>query len=510
LIAVNLFGFRKRDKSRGSTSLDGGSSGRSESPPDTVRAEVLARFAYQWAVTWSERLSNLDAMFLDLEDRVAHMHVGSVSIYAGPAPRYEELVALVTSRLDRVPRYRQRLSFVPLGLNRPEWIDDPDFDVEYHVRHTALPSPGGTAPLKRIAGRIFGQQLDRGKPLWELWLVEGLGSDRFAVVSKAHHCMVDGISGVDLGTVLHDAQRETPAPEPPPSRWTARRAPPRAALAARAVRDRVAHPLELAAGAFHRSAPGRKALRELVGGVVPLLEISHLGPAPACSLNRAIGPHRRWEMALLDLAAVKRVRAAFGGTVNDVLLAIVAGGLRELLAARGERPRGDLRALVPVSVRAPEARGSLGNQVTAVFCPLPIGEADPVARLQSVSAAMKGLKEGRQAIGALALTHLRGFAPPTLAAQAARLAVASRWFNVVVTNVPGPQHPLYLLGRRLVECHPAVPLAANQTIGTALLSYDGRIGVGLLGDSDLARDLSVLARAIPDELLALTARAAAP
>jgi WS/DGAT/MGAT family acyltransferase len=323
--------------------------------------------------------------------------------------------------------------------------------------------------------------------------------------------MVDGISGVDLATVLHDPQREIPAPEAAPAqRWRPRPSPAGAELVAEAVRDRVAHPLELAAGALRPTAPGRKALRELLGGVRPLLGISQLGPAPQCSLNRAVGPHRRWEVASLDLAAAKQVRAAFGGTVNDVLLAVLAGGLRELLASRGEHPRGDLRALVPVSVRAPEARGSYGNQVTAVFCPLPVGEADPVVRLQAVSSAMKGLKEGRQAVGAIALTHLRGFAPPTLAAQAARLAVSSRWFNVVVTNVPGPQHALYLLGHKLLECFPVVPLAANQTVGVALLSYNGRIGVGLLGDADLARDLPVLARAIPEDLRALAARAAAP
>ncbi|HET7752973.1 MAG TPA: wax ester/triacylglycerol synthase family O-acyltransferase [Anaeromyxobacteraceae bacterium] len=462
-------------------------------------------------MTWRERLSNLDAMFLDLEDRAAHMHVGSVSIYEGSTPPYDELVALIASRLDRVPRYRQRLAFVPLGLDRPSWVDDPDLDLEYHVRHTALPPPGGAEPLKRLAGRVFGQQLDRGKPLWEMWLIDGFAPNRFAILSKAHHCMIDGISGVDLATILHDAARDDTAPPPPAQdrRWAPRPPPTGAELALQALRGRVTHPVSLAMDALHPSTPGRRKLRELVAGVKPLLGISQLGPAPDCSLNRPVGPHRRWDMASLDLAAVKQVRAAFGTTVNDVLLAVISGALRELLASRGERPRGDLRALVPVSVRAPEARNTYGNQVTAVFCPLPIGDADPVVRLQSVSRAMRGLKEGRQAVGALALTHLRGFAPPTLAAQAARLAVSSRWFNVVVTNIPGPQHPLFLLGHRLVECYPAVPLAANQTIGVALLSYDGRIGIGLLGDADLARDLPVLARAIPEDLRDLTARAAA-
>ena len=447
-------------------------------------------------------------MFLDLEDRAAHMHVGSVSIYEGRPPPYEEVIAFVASRLDRVPRYRQRLAFVPFGLNRPVWVDDPHLDLEYHVRHTALPPPGGVVPLKRLAGRVFGQQLDRGKPLWELWLIDGYARDRFVVLSKTHHCMIDGISGVDLATVLHDVEREGSAPRAAAS-WSPRPSPNGSSLVASALRDRAAHPLHLVTDAVRRTGPARRTLSEIVGGVRPLLGISRLGPAPECSLNRPIGPHRRWEMASLDLGAVKQVRAALGGTVNDVLLAVLTGALRELLASRGERPRGDLRALVPVSVRSPQARGTYGNQVTAVFCPLPVGEADPVVRLQTISRATRGLKEAHQAVGALALTHLREFAPPTLAAQAARLAASSRWFNLVVTNVPGPQHPLYFLGRRLLECHPAVPLAANQTLGAALLSYDGRIGVGLLGDADLARDLAVLARAIPEELLDLTVRAEA-
>jgi WS/DGAT/MGAT family acyltransferase len=234
-----------------------------------------------------------------------------------------------------------------------------------------------------------------------------------------------------------------------------------------------------------------------------------MGRAPRSSLNQPIGPHRRWEMASVELAGVKRVRAALGGTVNDVILAAVAGALRKLLLARGEAPEGELRVLVPVSVRRPEARGALGNQVAAMFCQLPVGEPDPIERLRRVTSAMKDLKESRQAVGAMALTRLSDFAPPTLAAQAARLQLLNRWFNLVVTNVPGPQVPLYLLGRKLSVAYPAVPLAPEQTVGIALLSYNGAIGVGLLGDADRARDLPLLARAIPEALAELTERAAA-
>jgi diacylglycerol O-acyltransferase len=459
-------------------------------------------------VTWYERLSSLDAMFLHVEDRTAHMHVGAVFVYEGRAPSYAELLASIASRLDRVPRYRQRLAFVPFTAGRPVWVDAADLDLEYHVRHTALPPPGGDEPLRKLAGRLFAQRLDRGKPLWELWLIEGLGEGRFAVLSKTHHCMIDGISGVDLATVLHDLEAD-PAPPAPATQWTPRPAPGGATLLASALRDQLTRPLELAREALRPSTEGRKMLVELVGGLKPLLGISQMGLAPESSLNQPIGPHRRWEMTSLDLGAVKRVRAALGGTVNDVILAAVTGALRTLLQGRGENPRGDLRAFVPVSVRAPEARGTYGNQVAAVFCPLPVGEPDPVARLRRVSAAMKDLKESRQAVGALALTHLGEFTPPTIAAQAARLASSTRWFNLVVTNVPGPQVPMYLLGRKLLACYPVVPLAQFQTIGIALLSYCGAIHVGLLGDADRARDLPTLARALHDAVEELSARAAA-
>ncbi len=457
-------------------------------------------------MTWFERLGGLDATFLYLEDRSAHMHVGSVLVFEGPVPPFADLLGLIGSRLHRVPRYRQRVVFPPLAAGRPVWVDDADFDLEYHVRHTALPAPGGEEQLKKLAGRLLAQRLDRDKPLWELWLVEGLEESRFAVVAKTHHCMIDGVSGVDLAGTVLDTVPDAPREHAPP--WTPRPAPDAATLAARSLVDQLRHPLDVVRAAVDESSAARQVFLELVGGLKPLLGLSRMGRAPPSSLNEPIGPHRRLEMISLDLATVKRVRAALGGTVNDVLLAVVTGGLRALLRARGEVPAADLRAMIPVSIRGEGERGTMGNQVTAIFCSLPVGEADPIARLHRIVRETKGLKESGQAIGALALTRLGELAPPALAAQASRLEMMASFMNVVVTNVPGPQFPLYLLGRKLLGWYPVVPLARMQTVGIALLSYDGRVGVGVLGDADRARDLPVLAAALPAALdeLAATAR----
>jgi WS/DGAT/MGAT family acyltransferase len=462
-------------------------------------------------MAWSERLSPLDAAFLHLESPSAHMHVGAVAVFRGKPPTYRELLAHVEDRLEYVPRYRQRVEMVPLG--RPVWVDDEHFDLEYHVRHTALPRPdrGETveALLKRLAGRLLSQRLDRDKPLWELWCIEGLGDDRFAVLSKTHHCMVDGVSGVDLATVLLDVDSTPPKPRADRSRWVPREAPSRVELVASALRDQVTQPWQLLRDARDEASEARKVVEELAAGIKPLLGLAQLGLAPPTSLNRPIGPHRRFEMLKLDLARVKSVRAKFGGTVNDVVLAIVAGALRTLLRRRGEPTTGELRVMVPVSVRSQEQRGTLGNQVAAVFCPLPIGEEDPAARLARVRESMQGLKESKQAVGARALTRLGDFAPPTIAAQAARLQSMTRFFNIVVTNVPGPQFPLYLLGRELEACYPVVPLAPQTTLGVALLSTNGTIGVGITADADAAKDVGEFATAMQQALVELVERAGA-
>jgi WS/DGAT/MGAT family acyltransferase len=449
--------------------------------------------------TWYERLTALDALFLDLEDRSAHMHVGAVALFEGPCPPYRDLLALIESRIERVPRYRQRVMFVPLKSGRPVWIDETQFDLEYHVRHTALPPPGGEEELKRLVGRLLSQALDREKPLWELWLVEGLGDGRFAVVSKTHHCMVDGIAGVDLATVLMDTEpSHTPPPAPPP--WTPRKAPRLTDLVVDSVKDQVTHPLRMVRQALEPNSEAVKLVGELFSGLKPLAGMLSMGQAPPSPLNVTIGPHRRFEMVDLPLRRIKEIRATAGGTVNDVILGIVAGALRRWLIGRGAPPQADLRVLVPVSMRTRKGRGVPGNQVSAVFCGLPLTEESASERLRKVREEMMHVKRNGSAVGAHALSRLSDFAPPQLLAQAARLQTVTRMFNLVVTNVPGPQFPLYLLGKRMLRCYPQVPLASHQAVGIALLSYDGCIGVGLLGDADGARDLPALGEAIRAEM----------
>jgi len=460
---------------------------------------------------WYERLTALDAAFLDIEAPTAPMHVGSVSLFQGRPPGQDELAALIASRLDRVPRYAQKLASVPFGLGRPVWVDDAGFDLQRHLLRTALPRPGGMAELGKLVSLLFARALDRSKPLWEYWVVEGVGPRTFAVVSKTHHCMIDGISGVDLASILMETEPGSRGPEPPreSAAWKPRPAPGTVSLFVDSLRDGVLRPLEMAREALTPATEGRRALEEIVGGLGPLAGISWLGPAPASPLNCPVGGGRLFEMVSIDLPEVKRVRAALGGTVNDVVLAVVAGALRSLLLGRKERVDGPLRVMVPVSVRPPEERGTQGNQVAAIFCPLPVHEASALLRLREVSTAMKGLKESRQAVGAMALTRLGNFTPHVLAALATRLQAGAPWFNLVVTNVPGPQVPLYLLGRKLLACYPAVPLTTTTTISVALLSYDGSIGIGLLGDAEHAEDLPELKRAIPTALAELS-KAAGP
>ncbi|HYS08496.1 MAG TPA: wax ester/triacylglycerol synthase family O-acyltransferase [Myxococcales bacterium] len=449
--------------------------------------------------TWYERLSTLDSLFLELEDRSAHMHVGAVAVFEGPPPPYRDLLALIEARLEHVPRYRQRVMEVPFKGGRPVWIDETQFDLEYHVRRTALPSPGGDAELKKLVGRLFSQALDREKPLWEMWLVEGLGDSRFAIVSKTHHCMLDGVSGVDLATVLMDPE-PVQVPPAPPAPWKPRKAPNASDLLVSSVKEQLSHPLRMARQALEPNSEAVKLFGKVFSGFKPLMDVVSMGRAPECALNVPIGPHRRFEMLELPLARVKEVRAKLRCTVNDILLATVAGALRKWLSARGQPPAADLRVLVPVSMRTRRERGTYGNQVSAVFCPLPLTEPAPVERLRKVHDAMMVVKKSGSAVGAHTLSRLGDFAPPQLLAQAARLQAVSRMFNLVVTNVPGPQFPLHLLGRRMLHCFPQVPLAAQQALGVALLSYDGKIGVGLLGDADAARDLPDLAQAMTASL----------
>ncbi len=419
------------------------------------------------------------------------MHVASTSIFEGPAPTHEEFRDHIASRLHLVPRFRQKLRFVPLDQGRPVWVEDPHLNLDYHVRSTALPAPGSDEQLRNLAARIFSQQLDRSKPLWELWLVEGLHDGRFAIIGKSHHALVDGVSGVDITTVLFDLDREPEEPPSPPPPWLARPEPTDFQLLQQALRERMTSPAEIVRGVRHAFRGPRKVLR----GVGATTKMVGAGlSAPSSVFNVEIGPHRRFAMTQADLDDLKRVKDAHGGTVNDVILSVVAGGLGRYLRARGHETEGvELRAMVPVSVRAADERGALGNRITAMMAPLPVGIEDPVERLRVVTAEMGDLKASGQAVGAEILTKLTDFAPTTIASQAARLQPAQRFFNLVVTNVPGPQFPLYVLGRQMESIFPMVPLAHKQALCVGIMSYNGQVNFGLIGDYDAMADLESFA-----------------
>jgi diacylglycerol O-acyltransferase len=443
-----------------------------------------------------DRLSGLDASFLSLENAGAHMHVGSVLVFDGQAPPYDEFVAMIESRLHQVPRYRQKLAFPPLAQARPVWVDDPHFNAGYHVRHTALPAPAGEAELRRLAGRVFSQRLDRSKPLWEIWLVDRIDDDRFALVCKTHHALVDGISGVDIVTVLFDLSPEPSEPAEPERRWLPAPTPSRTQLLSEALLERATVPTEIARSVraiFRAPRQIAEGLRDSLVGV-GAMAWAGMNPAPPSPYNCSIGPHRRFTWVRTELGDVKAIKNSLGGTVNDVVLATVSGALGRHLHRRGETLSGrELKAMVPVSVRAEEDRGALGNQVAAMMAPLPVWCEDPARRLEIVNESMAGLKDSGQAVGAQVLTQLSGFAPPTIMTQASRLMARQRMFNVVVTNVPGPQMPLYLMGHELRELFPMVPLARNQALGVAIMSYNGKMNFGLVGDYDAMHDLDDLA-----------------
>ena len=424
------------------------------------------------------------------------MHVASVMLFEGDPPPYEELLENIERRLHLVPRYRQRLAFVPLGQGRPRWVDDPHLNLRYHVRETALPSPGDEEQLKALAGRVFSQQLDRDKPLWEIWLVQGVAGGRFALLAKTHHALVDGISGVDIVTVLFDTSPEPAAPPDPGERWLPRPLPSSVQLLGEALVERATVPGEAARTVRAILRAPRKlaeSARDAAVGV-GAMAWAGLNPAPSSLYNQPIGPHRRFTWTRASLNDIKAIKNELGGTVNDVVLVTVAGAIGRHMRRRGQKTDGvELKAMVPVSVRSDLERGRLGNRVAAMMAPLPVWCQEPVARLDIVREQMKDLKEGGQAVGAQVLTDMSGFAPPTVMNQAARLMSRQRFFNLVVTNVPGPQMPLYLMGRRLVDPFPMVPLAKNQGLGVAIMSYDGRMNFGLNGDFDVMWDLDDLA-----------------
>jgi diacylglycerol O-acyltransferase / wax synthase len=470
-------------------------------------------------IEMTDRLSPLDVSFLYLETPTTAMHVGGVAIFDPPkgpaggagtsAPGefdYDALVALVGQRISLVQRYRQKVRWVPGKLANPVWVDDEDFDITYHVRRSALPRPGTLDQLRELVGRVQSRQLDRNRPLWEIYLVEGLADGRFAIITKTHHAMVDGISAIDISTLILDP---TPTPRQiPDDGWVPRREPSSASLVVNALTDTLRRPTQAIDTIRGELADVRAIGVRVTGAATGLLAAARtsLRPAPDSPLNAAIGEQRRYGMAATELDDYKRVRKTHGGTVNDVVLATVAGALRVWLLTRGESvtPATTVRAMVPVSVRNDDAP-SLGNRVSAIFVDLPVGEASPLVRLHRVSYAMKAHKESGQSVGADALISLSGFAPPTIHAAAARLGarMTRRLFNVVVTNVPGPQFALYAAGAQMLECYPVVPLAKEQAVTVGLTSYDGGVFFGLNADRDAMPDVDVLALCIEESLAEL-------
>jgi WS/DGAT/MGAT family acyltransferase len=459
-----------------------------------------------------DRMSPLDASFLHIEDAVNHMHIGSVAVFEAPAPSYDEFQALVGSKLPAVPRYRQIVRFVPLQIGRPVWVDDPHFNIGYHVRHTALAPPGGDQELRNLVGQLMSQQLDRNKPLWEMWMVEGLEDCHWAIVSKVHHCMVDGVSGTDLLAVMLDSEPE-PA-RPVPSEWVPESEPSDARLVVDSLIDLAARPYEqLRAVRSATRAPRAmlSQLGEVARGLRAWTGVAR--PVPHTSLNGPIGPHRRWDWARTTLADVKTVRRALGGTVNDVVLSVLTRGFRDLLIERGEPvEKRVVRTLVPVSVRSESERGTYNNRVSGMIAQLPVGIENPRERLEAIREQMDGLKESKQAVAGEVLSSLSGFAPSLLLALGTRavMRIPQRNINTVTTNVPGPQWQLYACGRPMLEAFPFVPLGPKMTVTVAIFSYHGMLNYGVTGDYDASDDISVLCRGIEAGMTELLKLADAP
>jgi diacylglycerol O-acyltransferase len=457
-----------------------------------------------------DRLTPVDASFLHQEGANSHMHIGGLTLVEGPPPSMDEFLEQIRRRLHLVPRYRHKLAHTALDSGRPVWVDDPNFNLEYHVRHTALPPPGSWEQLQELTARVFSQQLDRSKPLWEMWLIEGLEQDRFALITKTHHSLIDGIAGVDLATVLFDLSPDPPQIPHSGRPWKPHPEPSTASLLTSGVIGAARTGAALLEGALEAMAHPERAMaraRDVAEGVGELVWAG-LNPAPETPLNVPIGPHRRFVGVTASLEDFKTVKNAFGGTVNDVVLAIVAGALRTFLISRGRRTEGvEMRALVPVSVRTEDDQGTAGNRIVVMRGPLPVYIADPLNRLRFVSHAMDGLKESKQALGAEVIAGAQNFAPPTILAQASRLNFSTRLFNLIVTNVPGPQFPLYVLGREMVLAIPVAFLPENHALAIAIMSYNGQMNFGLLGDFDRLPDIDAVGENIREELSGLVAAA---
>jgi WS/DGAT/MGAT family acyltransferase len=451
----------------------------------------MARYAY-------DRLTALDTSFLILEHQTAYMHVASTMTFAAGPLKHEDggvdadaIKRMIESKLHLIPRYRQKLAWIPI-YQHPVWVDDDRFNIDFHVRHISLPRPGNEAQLKRLSALVMEQHLDRRRPLWEIWVVEGLEGDRLALISKVHHCMIDGVSGVDILRVLmspfedseiHDTPSYIPRPAPSGIELTTREALRWANVPLRAARG-VGHMITEFGEIRRHALTAARALAGALGG--------SLRPPSATPLNREVGPHRRFDWLNMDLAELKSIRRALGGSLNDVVLTIVTGAVRRFFTHRQMRP-GDLhfRIMAPLSVRTEEEHGSLGNRVSAWIIELPLGETDPIRQLEDISKRTSELKNTKDAVAAEILTQAAEWTPSTLLSLAGRNVSRLLPFNMVVTNVPGPQFPMYMLGAEMEETFPHVPLTEGLGLGIALMSYNGKLCWGFNADYDLVPDLPV-------------------
>lgn len=458
-----------------------------------------------------DRLTSLDAAFLELESPAVHMHVGSVGIFeAGPLAHrdggldFDRLLEVCQAGLVRAPRFRQKLAATPL-IGNPVWVDDDHFDLQYHVRHTALPHPGDERQLKRLAGRIMSQKLDRNRPMWELWFVEGVEGDRLGVISKIHHCLIDGISGVDLLAAFMGKDKDYRLKRCE-HRWVPRPAPEASTLVRDEILRRASLPLRVlgaAPTAFGTPLSTLRGASRVASGFREAVSasISAASPTP---LNQPIGPHRRFDWLRFELGEVKAIGKNLGGTINDVVLACVAGAVRAYLKMRGESVDDiDFRAFVPVSTRSDAERGKLGNRVSMLVARLPVDEKNPRRRMERVIGETRHLKESSQAVGTEVIEEISDWTSTAVLTAFSRTAAAARSYNMVVTNVPGPPFPVFMEGSRMLACYPLVPLFENQALGIALLSYDGSLFWGFNADRGLLPDLHAFVDAVEQELGAL-------
>jgi WS/DGAT/MGAT family acyltransferase len=454
----------------------------------------------------AERLSGLDASFLYLEKPGVHMHVAGLSIFGpredGSRLTYDDVERVVDARLRLAPQLRRKLRSVPGNISRPVWVDDERFDLDFHLRHDSVPSPGGRFQLERAVGRVLSRPLDRTKPLWELYVYEGLADDRTAILLKLHHAMADGIGGMMIASALFDLAADAPTGDPDVA-WSAEPGPPVQDLLRDAVEDALLHPIQSLAHVARRP----KIVAETVSATVDALRtVAGMGTAPRGPFDGRVGPNRRFATAERPFTVFRAIKDAFGCTVNDVVLAVVAGGVHALLERRGEAtPVRTLRAMVPVSVRGPGDDGDIGNRVAPVFIDVPVGRMAARTRLRRVRAAAARIKDSGMAVGADTIIGLGAYAPPALHATAARLIAQARWCNLVVSNIPAPQVPLYLAGAPLEANHPAMNLKEDCGLSIACSSAAGTMAFGLTADWDRVPDIDVLARGIEaaiDELAA--------